>query len=251
MTLTSNVLALHDREHNIIRAPKVRLLAKTEICDRELMMQIRDYNYPSYTGDHDSGEYLIEYAGRRCYESFHNPAGRSTTEYIGNILAHRHYSVLEHTHCTFDISGVSRSFTHELIRHRHFNYSQLSQRYVDSKNANYICPPAFLESPQLFHEWEKAVHENEERLRKLEHWATERMPQASRKQIREATRAIVYNCIETRIVVTGNLRSWREMLEKRWNYHADAEIERVAGLVGTKLKEVYPAVFVDVDHIGE
>ena len=59
-----------------------------------------------------------------------NPRTATNAGYLRHIIDVGHFSVLEHASVSFYITGVSRSFTHELIRHRHFSYSQLSQRYV-------------------------------------------------------------------------------------------------------------------------
>ena len=90
------------------------------------------------------GEKLPEMAGRVCYMSFGDKQGRkSNKDYLGHILEVGHGSVLEHTVFNFIFTGVSRSLTHELIRHRAgFGYSQLSQRYVDERDANFVMPPA-------------------------------------------------------------------------------------------------------------
>lgn len=71
-----------------------------------------------WAGQATDGERLCEYAGRICYMSQHNPAGRTTAEYLANIKAHLHGSVLEHANYTFLLEQVSRSLTHELVRHR-------------------------------------------------------------------------------------------------------------------------------------
>ena len=82
-----------------------------------------------WLGDATDGERLSEFAGRLCYMSQRNPAGRSTHEYIENIKKQGHGSVLEHANYSLLLEGVSRSLTHELVRHRAgFAYSQLSQR---------------------------------------------------------------------------------------------------------------------------
>jgi len=74
------------------------------------------------------GEALVEFAGRACYQSFHkpNPKTASNEGYLAHILETGHGSVLEHASVSIYITGVSRSFTHELIRHRHFSFSELS-----------------------------------------------------------------------------------------------------------------------------
>ncbi len=86
----------------------------------------------SWIGESTDGERLAEFAGRLCYMSQHNPAKRETREYLENIKKQGHGSVLEHANYSILLEGVSRSLTHELVRHRAgFAYSQLSQRYVD------------------------------------------------------------------------------------------------------------------------
>lgn len=87
---------------------------------------------------------IPELAGRVCYMSFGEKQGRKDNKsYLGHILEVGHGSVLEHTVFSLMFTGVSRSLTHELIRHRAgFGYSQLSQRYVDETDANFVLPPA-------------------------------------------------------------------------------------------------------------
>src|SRR5687767_15694217 len=72
-----------------------------------------------------------------------NPAKRATRDYLENIKKQGHGSVLEHANYSLLLEGISRSLTHELVRHRAgFAYSQLSQRYVDESEANFVMPPA-------------------------------------------------------------------------------------------------------------
>ena len=99
----------------------------------------------SWSGESTDGERLAEFAGRLCYMSQRNPAGRSTREYLQNILKQGHGSVLEHANYSLLLEGISRSLTHELVRHRAgFAYSQLSQRYVDESEAAFVVPPAII-----------------------------------------------------------------------------------------------------------
>ncbi len=87
---------------------------------------------------------IPELAGRVCYMSFGEKQGRKdNASYLGHILEVGHGSVLEHTMFCLLFTGISRSLTHELIRHRAgFGYSQLSQRYVDESEASFVVPPA-------------------------------------------------------------------------------------------------------------
>src|SRR5690348_14458712 len=100
-------------------------------------------------------EELIELAGRICYMSFGSDQSRRTTaEYIANLIICGHESVLEHASWTFFITGVSRAFTHQLVRHRvGFSFSQLSQQYHDERNARFVEPPELAESPRAAEIW--------------------------------------------------------------------------------------------------
>ena len=96
-----------------------------------------------WLGESTDGERLAEFAGRLCYMSQKNPANRDTRDYLDNIKKQGHGSVLEHATYSLLVEGVSRSLTHELVRHRAgFAYSQLSQRYVDESHAAFVVPPA-------------------------------------------------------------------------------------------------------------
>ena len=105
-------------------------------------------------GEGSDGEHLAEFAGRLCYMSQRNPAGRATREYLVNILKQGHGSVLEHANYSLLLEGISRSLTHELVRHRAgFAYSQLSQRYVDESQAAFVVPPAIIGDEGLEGAW--------------------------------------------------------------------------------------------------
>ena len=202
----------------------------------------------------EPAEDLIEFAGRNCYQSFDKPneKTRKNKDYIQNIIKQKHFSVLEHASASFYITGVSRAFTHELIRHRHLSFSQLSQRYVDESDLNLVLPPLlrdFLEehgnqeAVQAFaYSMEAAYAEEYQATVTLLSEKTD----ASRKQVREAARAFLPNMTETRIVVTGNFRAWREFLEKRLSPAADAEMQEVARLILDALMYIAPSVFEDI-----
>src|SRR6266699_2986056 len=112
----------------------------------------------NWLGESTDGEQLAEFAGRVCYMSQHNPAKRSTREYLDNIKKQGHGSVLEHANYTLLLEGVSRSLTHELVRHRAgFAYSQLSQRYVDESEANFVVPPAIVGDETLLQAWREQI----------------------------------------------------------------------------------------------
>src|SRR5690348_10662476 len=111
-----------------------------------------------WISDSTDGERLAEFAGRLCYMSQGNPAGRQTREYLENIKKQGHGSVLEHANYSILLEGISRSLTHELVRHRAgFAYSQLSQRYVDESQAAFVVPPAIVGDQALERAWSEQI----------------------------------------------------------------------------------------------
>jgi thymidylate synthase (FAD) len=199
----------------------------------------------------NSSERVAHFAGRSCYQSWQMPNINTATDYgyIGNIIAQRHFSVLEHASVTFYAEGVSRNMTHELIRHRCLSYSELSQRFVDMSNAYLVVPPAVRDAyreddPNLPVNGMQPLLEEESDAYSVVVDNLSAMGK-SRKEAREAARFYLPSGMETRIVVTGNHRAWREMLQKRYSVHADAEIREFAALVLTELRRMAPAIYQD------
>lgn len=207
-----------------------------------------------WSTDADGGAALAEFAGRACYQSWDkpNPATASNAGYLRHILEVGHLSVLEHGVATFYITGVSRSLTHELVRHRHFSYSQLSQRYVPSGDGVTVEPEVIARHPELHEKFAAAtaasVTAYTELLAGLEEvFADDPNATLRRKQARQAARAVLPNATETRIVVTGNYRAWRHLVAMRATEHADVEIRALAVECLRQLRKVAPTVFGDFE----
>lgn len=202
--------------------------------------------------DASGSEALVEFAGRACYETFNKPNPRTATNagYIRHIMEVGHMALLEHPTATLYVRGLSRSASHELIRHRHFSFSQLSQRFVHTEQAEVVIPPLIAQDERLRRLFMQAVDETrfayDELLAALEEKLTDE-PNAllRRKQARQAARAVLPNATETRIVVTGNFRTWRHFIGMRATEHADVEIRRLAVESLKILQEKAPVVFGD------
>lgn len=220
---------------NIVE-PTVTLVAATTITPAL-------YRYMDDRGA-TSAETLTEFAGRACYQSFHrpNPATSTTDTYLERTLfEQKHWSIAEHASATVYIEGVSRAFTHELIRHRHLSYSQLSQRFIDEDDSNIVVPPAF--KGEENEEITLLYGSNDARSYYGKLVGKGLRAGLTRKQAREAARAVLPNMTETRIVVTGNLRAWHEVIERRTAPDADAEMQQVMGMVRDELNKVAPIIF--------
>ncbi len=224
---------------------RVQLIAKTEF--------LAPPDVPWDT-DADGGQALVEFAGRACYQSWSKPNPRTATNasYLKHIIDVGHFAVLEHATVSFYISGISRSCTHELMRHRHFSYSQLSQRYVPEDDAHVVMPPGLESDPELQAMVLAAADASREvyleLLGKLEaKFADQPNAVLRRKQARQAARAVLPNDTETRVVVTGNYRAWRHFVAMRASEHADTEIRRLAIACLRELTAIAPAVFADFE----
>src|SRR3954452_23496780 len=224
-------------------SPKVQLVAKTEFFPPA--------DVP-WTTDADGGQALAEFAGRACYQSWTkpNPATATNAGYLRHIVEIGHLSVLEHGSVTFYITGISRSLTHELIRHRHFSYSQLSQRYVPERDAEFVEPEIIANDPVLHEKFLAATRASVDAYTELLAGLEEKfadVPTATlrRKQPRQAARAVLPNATETRVVVTGNYRAWRHFVGMRATEHADVEIRELAVECLRHLQRVAGHVFED------
>ena len=207
-----------------------------------------------WSTDAAGGEALAEFAGRACYQSWAKPNPRTATNsgYLRHILEVGHLSVLEHGSVTFYLTGVSRSLTHELIRHRHFSYSQLSQRYVPERNAAMVEPEVIAADPELHARFVAATDASLAAYTELLEGLEKRFADVGnatlrRKQARQAARAILPNATETRIVVTGNYRAWRHFIAMRATEHADVEIRELAVECLRQLQREVPNVFGDFE----
>ena len=220
---------------------------------------------------------LMALAGRGCYESFDNPKGRTIPEYLWNILKQKHGSVLEHASVSFRLTGISRACSHEIVRHRHHSFSQLSQRYVGFEKMGVVVHPAMMDFfTELVDKTERSDEEvaqflggvtvsgasREELIdRCAEMYAKETydnlsedytdtmeelaalFPHMGRKALRGAARSELTEAVETRMVITANLRAWMDFLIQRDAPSADAEIRAVAQEIGRHLAEYAPAIF--------
>lgn len=191
-------------------------------------------------------DYLAEFAGRLCYQSWSrpNPATAANEGYLANILAQSHYSVLEHASATFYVAEVSRSLSHELVRHRHLSFSQVSQRYVDERNGQIITPPAIAHDPEMSAYVRGAAAAGQGAYASLmEMFIAMGKP---RKEARQAARACLINATETKFVVTGNMRAWRDVIAKRISPGADAEMQLLARRLLEELMKIAPSTFQDM-----
>jgi len=241
----------------IIREPSVYLVGRQTLDDEEIARFLADHNVVGWSTDTpNAAEALPEVAGRLCYMSFAKPRPGGNKTYLGHIKEVGHGSVLEHTVWNFIITGVSRSFTHELVRHRAgFGYSQLSQRYVDESVADFVEPDCIADDPKLHEVWRSAVEHAQEAYIKLVEGLQAKFAEVEdktlrRKLARQAARSVLPNATETKIFVTANARAWRHFIELRCNEHAETEIRIVAAKILEVLQREAPSLFGDYEFVA-
>ena len=221
----------------MIVEPSVKLLAHTVIND-DVIAELMDIQ-PQST----DAETLVTFAGRSCYESWRRPRPETyrDKDYIDRtIFEQQHGSILEHATATLYFTGVSRAFLAELTRHRHLSFSVRSQRFVNESGANIVLPPAIDRNggEELLR---LAFNDDLDIYDQLVDYLVN--AGLGRKQAREAARSILPNMTETKMVVTGNLRAWLEVINRRTAPDADAELQEVMGMARDVLKPLAPSIF--------
>lgn len=208
--------------------------------------------------DASDPENIVEICGRVCYLSFSEDTSlirHPNAKFLRNLIDKGHESVLEHANWTFIIDGVSRAFTHQLVRHRiGFSFSQLSQQYHEESEANFL-PPAGLPD-DVRHEWEEAVAKSLKAYRDILAYSSNNGKQeqtlSNRERsrfIRTAARSVLPNATETAIAVTGNARAWRHFLNIRGAIEGDVEMRLVSAELFKRLSAEAPSLFADFELV--
>ena len=235
----------------VITEPSVYLLGRQTINSAELDRFLADHGVSWQSDSEIAAEVLTETAGRCCYMSFARPRPGGNAAYLEHIKESAHGSVLEHAVWNLLFTGVSRSLTHELVRHRAgMSYSQLSQRYVDESVAEDVEPAVIAADPELHAIWLDAVSHAHEAYVKLaaklsEKLASEPDRTARRKAARQAARSVLPNATETKIFVTANARALRHFMEQRGSRFAEPEIRLLANRLLELLAKESPNLFGD------
>jgi thymidylate synthase (FAD) len=238
----------------VFREPTVYLVGRQVVDEAEVDRFLADHGVTWQTDTEVAGEHLAEIAGRVCYMSFAKPRPGGNQVYLDHILEVGHGSVLEHAVWNFLFTGVSRSLTHELVRHRHMGYSQLSQRYVDESVAEYVEPDCIADDPELHALWLDAVaHAHQAYVQLVEKLAARFKDEPDRtlrrKLARQAARSVLPNATETKIFVTANARALRHFIEMRGSRHAEVEIRKLAIGVLRIMNEEAPHLFRDYELV--
>ncbi len=268
----TDVVALHATAHHTpgnipyLQKPGVVVLARPQVHMAGLAGFLDGFDaslrFSHYLDDPTAlptSAQLCKIAGQVCYMSF--GPGRTPNiqakRYFDNIKSSGHGSVLEHAHFSFLFYGISRSVTHELVRHRAgFGFSQLSQRYVSGKVLRFVERPEYCDDQQLHGQFVQRIERAATEYNALTNRLLE-MQQAGidilsaeartdlRKKVQQSARSVLPNETEAPIVVTANVRAWRHFIEMRASSHAEIEIRELAVRVFLCLQKMEPILFDD------
>ncbi|MCM1989625.1 FAD-dependent thymidylate synthase [Oceanirhabdus seepicola] len=206
----------------------------------------------AYTPD---AEKLIASAAKLCYsrggveEIEKNLTQDKVEKFVEMLQSYGHESPIEHVSFTFAVEGVSRSLTHQLVRHRIASYSQQSQRYVKLEGFEYIVPPSIEGDEKLLKSYKEAMNNINEsysyladglKQKYMEQGLDERN---SEKKAIEDARYVFPNACETKIVFTMNARTLMNFFRHRCCQRAQWEIRLMADNMLQLVKGVAPSIF--------
>jgi thymidylate synthase (FAD) len=253
-----------------LKAPGVVTLAMPQVMTDNLNVFLGNFDpalgFDDYLTDPDRlqpGETLTKVAGQLCYMSFgpKRTKNADASRYIDNIKSSGHGSVLEHATVSLLLYGISRSITHELVRHRAGTaFSQVSQRYVSGKVLRFVERPEYQNDEYLHSRFERhidrAAAEYDELAQYLLQKQAEGDPTLSgesktdlRKRVQQAARSELPNAAEAPMVMSANIRSWRHIIEMRAEPHAEPEIRRLAYNIYLCLNQIAPILFEDYESV--
>ena len=158
---------------------------------------------------------------------------KELNEILKHVLKRGHTSIVEHTSFTFAVSNVSRSLTHQLVRHRIASFAQQSQRYVNLEKANYVTPPSIKKNKKAKKKYDRIIQNIWKEYNKLLDMG---IPA-------EDSRFVLPNSTCSNIIVTMNARSLLNFFELRCCLHAQWEIRKLANKMLEKVKKVAPIIF--------
>jgi thymidylate synthase (FAD) len=166
-------------------------------------------------------------------EDLDKSSDKELEKILGHVMNLGHTSVIEHTCFSFAISDVSRSLTHQLVRHRIASYAQQSQRYVNLKEPNYVTPPKIAKNKEMKKAYDKTMENIWQEYNELLDLG---VPM-------EDSRYVLPNAACTNIIVTMNARSLINFFELRCCLNAQWEIRQLANKMLKEVKKVAPTIF--------
>jgi thymidylate synthase (FAD) len=187
---------------------------------------------------------LIEKAGRTCYKSESKITSDSAESFVKNIIKRGHESVLEHASITIRII-CDRGISHQLVRHRIASYSQESTVWCNyskdkfNKQVTFIMPLFFYEclgKKTEYSVWKRAMKNAEDSYMEL--LKIGRTPAEAR--------SVLPNSLKTEVIMTMNIRAWREFFHKRYSIHVHPQMFQITRMILDIFYKKYKIFFDDI-----
>ena len=180
-------------------------------------------------------EKIIEYAARSCYMSQDKITKDSKNVLLPKLLKNGHETPFEHASATFEITGISRALTHQLVRHRLMSVSQKSQRYVREEQFEYVIPPSVKDNNDL----SEYISDMKSIQEMYNRWKTHGYKN-------EDARFVLPNACATNIIITANFREFRHILNLRCSKATQWEFRDMGFELLNKLHKIAPNCFQDI-----
>lgn len=241
--------------------PQVHLIGRPGLDYEEIEEYLKEVGGESWlerldrSGD-DDAQNLVEFAGRSCYRSWEPGLNPNVTkiredqgDYLKNILASQHGSVLEHAQFTFALHNVSRVFTHEQVRHRVGTaISQESLRFVRLDNLPFWFPQWAYDDDELYEKAMVLLGQMEDfQMWMAGHFGLDDPGRtfADKKAKTSFMRRFAPDGLATGMVWSANIRTLRHTIETRTAEGAEEEIRLVFDRIGQIMQEECPLLFGD------
>ncbi len=249
-----------------LKAPGVVMLSKPQVNVQSLAGFLEGFDpelgFPAYIDDPTElpgSSQLCKTAGQLCYASFgpRRTTNDNAAAYFERLTSAGHGSVLEHASFSFLLYGISRSVTHELVRHRAgVGISQVSQRYVSGSVLRFVERPEYQDGGELHRLFEERVDRAAAEYEEMAGRLLERQERGdalldaeyrtdARKKVQQTARSLLPNETEAPMVFTGNVRALRHIVEMRADEHAESEIRTLAVRLFLCLVRTDPILFGD------
>ncbi len=253
-----------------LKEPGVVLVAAPAVNISEMQTFLdgfpEEYEFDEYLNDPSEltpDQQLVKTAGQVCYASYgpKRTYNEDVDKYVMNIISSGHGSVLEHVNYSFLLYGISRSLSHEDVRHRAGTaYSQLSQRYVSGRVLRFVERPEYQNDEWLHKDFEETIDFLANKYEQRSEYLLQKQKSGDqilsadamtdrRKKVQQAARSVLPNETETVMIMTGNIRAWRHIINMRANEHAETEIRQAMFKVFQILNQVAPTMFQDFEVI--
>jgi thymidylate synthase (FAD) len=238
---------------HLIARPSVDLAAMRAYLDEVGGSSWLELREREADGDPNAAQLLVEFCGRVCYRSWEPGLNKNVSrvrtdqnEYLGNLLASLHGSVLEHANFSFAFRHVSRVFTHELVRHRAGSaFSQESLRYVRLTDIGFRVPPALEPVRDQVISLVEKLEEFQVSAAEALDLDEEGVPFSVKKEVTSALRRLAPIGLSTDIIWTANLRTLRHVIEMRTSPGAEEELRLVFDRVAEIMTVEVPGLFQD------